>query len=304
MAENNAKSRSLLVIVTSVSGAGKTTVINALEDTGFRCMDSMPVELLDAGSRYILGEARHIRRFAIGLDLRTASQVEQFLNIKNKLSEKLRVDVVFLTCEEENIIHRYSTTRRKHPFIDECGQLLSAIRKEKDILRPIKEVADVVYNTTAWSPHFLARTIESRFEKEVVGRNLHVTVTSFGFKYGILKPADEIFDVRFLKNPYFDLKLKNFTGLDPAVQDFIHSDERTELFIQRLVKLHEFLLPNYYGEGKHYFRIGIGCTGGKHRSVLVAEALAERLAKLNLEHILVSVSHRDVNVENYTVLQP
>jgi UPF0042 nucleotide-binding protein len=296
------QTKPLLVVILGLSGAGKSTTINALEDNSFRCIDNLPVELLEATVRFILGNS-YDRRFALGLDLKSVHDVDEFISMREKIKDKVDLDLLFVTCEEENIIHRYSTTRRKHPLIDQSGQLLSAVRREKEILKGLEKIADVVFNTTSWSPHYLARTIEDRYKKEIRGRNLHVTITSFGFKHGLLKPADEIFDTRFLKNPFFDLKLKNYSGLDSGVQDYIRSDENTEKYLQHLERLHEFLLPNYYLEGKHYFRIGIGCTGGKHRSVYIVEQLAERLAKKAMPHILISVAHRDITAENYVMIE-
>ena len=179
-------------------------------------------------------------------------------------------------------------------MLDEGGELIGAIRREITMLSPIENIADWRIDTYSWTPHYLTRIIEARYATEVKGRALHVTVVSFGFKYGILKAADSVFDVRFLKNPHFEPKLKEKTGLHKEVQEYIESDPNTEQVLKHLENVHKFLLPNYYKEGKHYFRIGIGCTGGLHRSVYIAERVAEILEALSLENVFISVSHRDL----------
>jgi UPF0042 nucleotide-binding protein len=286
----------LLVIVTGLSGAGRSVAIKALEDLSFMCIDNLPLELLDQTINYFikLSTLNEKNQFALGIDIRSRDFVESFDLIKSQIGARIKLDVVFLTCDEEALVRRYSSTRRKHPLLDQGGELLSAIRREATLLSPIEKLADWRIDTSAWTPHYLTRIIESRYATEVKGRALHVTVISFGFKYGVLKAADAIFDVRFLKNPYFDSKLKEKNGLHQEVQEYIESDPNTEKFLQYLEELHKFLLPNYYKEGKHYFRIGIGCTGGLHRSVYIAEKFSQVLAEMNLPNVFVSVSHRDL----------
>ncbi|MBF0441822.1 MAG: RNase adapter RapZ [Oligoflexales bacterium] len=288
-------SKPLLVIITGLSGAGKSIAIKALEDLSFACIDNLPIELLDHAVKFFAESGGNGRKFALGLDMRDPDSVKKFAEVRDKLSEKIRVDVVFLTCEEEIVIRRYSMTRRKHPLLDQGGELISAIRREAKQLSPIEALADHRIDTSTFTPHYLSRVIESRYSAEVEGRSLHVTFVSFGFKHGILKPADSIFDVRFLVNPFFKEELSEKTGLDPEIQEFIKADANTEIFLEHLVNLHKFLLPNYHMEGKHYFRIGIGCTGGRHRSVFIAEELAHRIAAEKIKNVLVSVSHRDLN---------
>ena len=285
----------LLVVVTGLSGAGKSIAIKALEDSSFYCIDNLPVEILELVTDHFIANAKNNSRFAVGMDIRNRAFAKSFLALKEKISAKIKMDVIYLTADEEVIVQRYSTTRRKHPLLDEGGELLSAIRRENDILAPVEQTADVKFDTSSWSPHFLARSLENRYAKEIQARNLYVTVVSFGFKYGILRQADSIYDVRFLKNPYFDQALKEHSGLDKRVQDYILEEAQTKELMDRLIDFHRFLLPSYYNEGKHYFRIGIGCTGGKHRSVVVAEELAARIAKEDLPNILVSVGHRDID---------
>lgn len=287
--------RKRLVVVTGLSGAGKSVAIKALEDISFYCIDNLPVEILELVVDNFIANSPNNQRFAIGMNIRNRANAKAFLDLRAKILSKIRVDVLYVGAGEEVIVQRYSTTRRKHPLLDEGGELLSAIRREMDALAPIEQAADAKFDTSSWSPHYLARSIEGRYSDENTARNLYVTVVSFGFKYGILRQADSIYDVRFLKNPYFDAALKDHSGLDSRVQDYVLSDPQTIEFLDHLTSMHRFLLPAYYREGKHYFRIGVGCTGGKHRSVVVAEELAARLGKENLPSILISVGHRDID---------
>ena len=296
--ESPAKARPRLVIVTGLSGAGKTIAINALEDLGFYCIDNLPLELIENAIEFFISSASEngISKFALGMDTRHERFVAEFPRIAVRVEEKLDTDILFLSCDDEQLAERFGTTRRKHPLLDQGGELLAAIRREKSELSPVEDVSDIVLDTSGWSPHALKRQIEENFASDKLGRQLYVTVTSFGFKHGLLKPCDSVFDVRFLKNPHFELALREKTGLEKGVKDYIFSDKRAQSFLDQLVNLHTFLLPQYFIEGKHYFRIGIGCTGGKHRSVAMAEALGMALAKSEIPKVYVSVNHRDLDV--------
>lgn len=291
-----AKDLPLLVIVTGLSGAGKSTVMNALEDLSFHCMENLPFDLIEAALDHITRNANHPMRYAIGIDARDPNFVQNFPALALNLRLKFRLDVVFLSSSDEILAERFSTTRRKHPLLDAGGELIVAIRREMALMRPIEQMADVAFDTSLWSPHYLARKAEERYASVNLHRQLHVTVVSFGFKHGMLKPADTIFDVRFLRNPYFDPHLKRKNGQDPAVASYVFEDPAAHTMLAKLVDLHNFLLPAYHSEGKHYFRIGIGCTGGKHRSVALTERLALELASLSIPNIVISVSHRDLTV--------
>ncbi len=286
----------LLVIVTGLSGAGKSTVINALEDLSFYCMENLPYALIEPALAHLMKTKKEPLRFAIGIDARDANFIQDFPLVAAKLRGKFRLDVVFLNCSDDILAERFSTTRRKHPLLDAGGELIVAIRREIDLMRPLERIADVSWDTSLWSPHFLARKAEERYASAQLSRKLQVTVVSFGFKHGMLKPADTIFDVRFLKNPFFDPSLRQKTGQDPSVAAYVFDDPSTQIFLDKLIDLHCFLLPAYHREGKHYFRIGIGCTGGKHRSVALAERLALELASKTISNIVLSVSHRDIHV--------
>ncbi len=286
----------LLVIVTGLSGAGKSTAIKALEDLGFYCIDNLPFAMVDTAVDYLLQSKWQPQRYVLGMDARDTDFIAGFADLQLRLRKKINFDVLFLSSSADQLAARFSTTRRKHPLLDTGGQLIAAIRREIHALQPIEAMADVAFDTSTWSVHFLARKIEERYSGRLVGRQLHVNITSFGFKNGMLKPADTIFDVRFLRNPYFDPHLKDRTGLEQAVARYVFEDPNAETFLNKLIDLHSFLFPEYYKEGKHYFRLGIGCTGGKHRSVAIAERLAMALAELELPQIAISVNHRDIDV--------
>ncbi|MCX6131616.1 MAG: RNase adapter RapZ [Proteobacteria bacterium] len=286
----------LLVIVTGLSGAGKSTAIKALEDLSFYCIDNLPFEMVEQAVEHLLQSPWSPKRYALGMDARDRGFVHGFASLQKKLQSKIKLDLMFLTCSDEVLAQRFSTNRRKHPLLDSGGELIAAIRREAFALRPIEALADVAFDTGAWSVHFLARKVEERYSSQLIGRQLHVNITSFGFKNGMLKPVDTLFDVRFLRNPYFDPQLRDRTGLEAPVARYVFEDPLSKVFLEKLIDMHVFLFPEYYREGKHYLRIGIGCTGGKHRSVAIAEKFAQELAQLNLPQIAVSVSHRDIDV--------
>lgn len=287
------KQKPLLVVITGLSGAGRSVAIKCLEDLDFFCIENLPTALLKNMADYFLNSSRG-QRFALGMDVRNKEFADNFPALKEWLAERFNVDVVFLTADDETLVNRYNSTRRRHPLLDSGGELNTSISRERRLLSPVRKSADCVFDTSTWSPHFLGRQIESRYAEDEVRRKLYVTITSFGFKYGQYRPADTIFDVRCLKNPHFVPELREKTGTNPAVVDYIFSEPAAQEYLQRLVELHQFLLPLYYAEGKNYFRIGIGCTGGKHRSVAISEELGRKLADLQMPSILFAVKHRDL----------
>lgn len=283
-----------LIIVTGLSGAGKSIAIKALEDISFYCVDNLPVELVEHAVEYFVKSKIGSGNLALGMDVRSPDFVEKFLVLREKLKKVIPTETLFLTASDEILSQRFSTTRRRHPLQDSSGNLLTAIRRESESLKPIAEISDWSLDTSPLSPHQLARQVELQYSGDQQFRSLSVTLTSFGFKHGTIKAIDSIFDVRFLKNPHFEPSLKSKTGLESSVKDYVFSDPNTERFVDYFLDLHKFLLPCYYAEGKHYFRLGIGCTGGQHRSVALAEHLGYALMEAKIPHVYVSVNHRDL----------
>ncbi len=286
--------RPVCVILTGLSGAGKSTAIKALEDLDFYCMDNVPFELIGSATNYFLQNTNNYRNFAIGFDIRSQLSKENLLTLKINLEKVFDLDIVFFEASLEALLIRYNTTRRKHPLLMEAGELSAAIKREVHELNSIRDEATWVLDTSSISVHDLSRKVEDRYSKKSLTRELYITISSFGFKYGGLNPAELVFDVRFLRNPYFNEKLRSQTGLNRVVQDYIFEDERSSILFDKIEDLIEFTIPEYYKEGKNYLRIGIGCTGGKHRSVTFAERLAISIAEKNIENISVSVLHRDI----------
>lgn len=281
-----------LMLLTGFSGAGIRTAINCLADLGVHCIDHLPLSLMKP---LLAMKTAHFmeKDIALGLHLYEPEEIATLLELLHELDGQLEVDVVFLTAEIDTLLARFEANRRRHPFAATNPNLTDAIQAEIQFLQPIQRVAKLVIETTNISPSELGRVLEQRYFSASLQRTLFVSIKSFGFKHGILKPADMIFDVRFLRNPFFTLKLRNQSGLDQEVRDFVLTDPKAIHFLQELERLHTWLLPQYYEEGKHFLRIGIGCTGGQHRSVCIAEELGLRLREKKLPHIRIDVSHRD-----------
>ena len=278
-----------IVIVTGLSGAGMSTALAGLEDMGFEVLDNFPIGLIDP----LLATPKSDKRpIAIGIDSRTrefsASELQQKVDELHK-NKDLNVQVVFVECDDSILAKRFSETRRRHPLA--VGKPIEAgIKQERELLFPIRAIADLLLDTSDLSPHELRRLVTSQFNMDI-HRGLNVTIMSFGFKYGMPRAADIVFDVRFLKNPHWDDELKPQTGLDPAVQDYIRGDDDYAAFFERLTALIIPLIPRYTHEGKSHLTIAIGCTGGKHRSVFVAEQLAQKLQQNDTAS---NIFHRDM----------
>ncbi|MCX6119769.1 MAG: RNase adapter RapZ [Proteobacteria bacterium] len=291
----NIDHRPNVVIVTGLSGSGLSTAINTLQDSGFYCVDNLPVELLwDTLSLVESGKIKS-SGFVFGMDIRDRRFAVDFPKLKEELANRVKLDVLFLEADTNTIARRYAATRRRHPLLGQYGDLMKSILSEQTMLAPVRESADCIIDTSLISAAHLARNIESRYQAENGPlRTLFVTVASFGFKHGGLSPAESIQDVRFLKNPYFEPSLKEKTGLDADVKKYVFDNPVSKEFFEKLESFYAYLLPHYLKEGKHFFRIGIGCTGGQHRSVAFAEALGLSLSNLKLPQIRVSVVHRDL----------
>lgn len=275
-----------LVVVTGPSGAGRSTAINVLEDLGFEAIDNLPLSIID---RLIDGGLR--RPMAIGLDVRnrdfSTSGVTDLLDALQSRSD-IDAQMLFLEANEDTLVRRYSETRRRHPLAPD-EPAVQGIRKEADILTPLRSRAEVLLDTSDLSPHALKAALTDWFG-EKGGALFGVSLQSFSYKRGLPKGLDMVFDCRFLKNPYWDASLRSFTGLDAPVGDYIETDDRAGAFIEKVTGLMVMLLPAFREEGKSHLSVGFGCTGGQHRSVYVTEQVALALANQGWQ---VSKRHRE-----------
>jgi len=275
-----------LVIVTGLSGSGKSYVNKCLEDMGYFCVDNLPLELLEPLIDRVSGK----NRVGIILDVRNPDFATRFPEILARLRRRVPgARLLFLDASEESLIRRFSETRRPHPLAGRAT-LLEALRRERELLEEVRAVADVVVDTSAMTVHELRSFIQKTFVGDPESGGMVISATSFGYKFGTPHDVDLLFDVRFLANPHFVPELKGKTGADPAVAAYIEKDPETTAFLQHLAQFLDYLLPRFESERKSYLSIGIGCTGGKHRSVYIAERLAERLKERGYP---VRVSHRD-----------
>lgn len=283
-----------VVILTGVSGSGKSTALRALEDAGFYCVDNLPIVFLEKLLELSGHTAGEVSRIALVVDAREG----RFLSEAPRVIQEVRsqgtdVQVLFLDASDESLVRRYSETRRRHPLAGETGTVPDGIATERRAIAHLKAIADEVIDTTTLNVHELKRLVTRRFATGD-GARLGVTLVSFGFRFGIPTHADMVLDVRFLPNPFFVPELKPHPGTDPRVAGFVLGQPDAKAFLDRLVELCGFLLPRYRSEGKSYLTLAIGCTGGKHRSVAMAGALAERLEASGQP---VRLWHRDVDKE-------
>ena len=276
-----------LVVITGMSGSGKATVLKVFEDLGYYAVDNIPVELIPRFADLV--RSSDIERTALVVDVREGARLDRFPVILNQIKKQLRTTVIFLEASDEALVRRFSETRRPHPLGKEAP-VKASIMAERRRLRPISALADVSVDTTKFNVHELRHYIEQRFHRQGKDKSILVSCVSFGFRHGVPEEADLVFDVRFLPNPHFIPKFRPYTGRHPQVAKYIRSFPQTEEFIQRISELLLYLLPHYIKEGKSYLTIGFGCTGGQHRSVMIAEDVAKRLKKGNWP---VKVIHRD-----------
>jgi UPF0042 nucleotide-binding protein len=279
-----------LVIVTGLSGSGKSYVERCFEDLGYFCVDNLPLSLVDPLLDEALDERVPRRKICIVLDVRNPDFTSRFPDTFRRIKQRVpSATLIFLDASEDALIRRFSETRRPHP-IAEGKSLLDALRREREILSEVRSLADLLVDTSSLTVHELRSLIARTFRSGEDAGGLVVSLTSFGFKYGAPYDVDLLFDVRFLANPHFVPELKPKTGEDPAVAAYIERDPETEPFLSRLVEFVEYLLPRFEKENKSYLSIGVGCTGGRHRSVYVAERLA---AALREKKYPVRIRHRD-----------
>ena len=280
---------SQLVILTGLSGSGKSTVLRAFEDMGFYCVDNLPVELIPIFAElHEAGEA-DFSRAALLVDAREGRQLQKLPGLLKHLQKDHPISLVFIEANDDALLRRYSETRRPHPMGKDYS-VRESLRHERELMAPIRKLADVVIDSTQFNVHELRSFITRRFKSPDRSPML-VSVVSFGFKYGVPNDADLMFDVRFLPNPHFIPGLRRFTGRDGKVRKFIQSFPQTGEFLRRMESLLAYLMPHYIEEGKSYLTIAFGCTGGKHRSVMLAEEIKKALEK---RKYATKVIHRDI----------
>ncbi len=281
------------VIITGLSGSGMSSATNAFEDLGYFCVDNLPLTMLSTFSRLLLPnkeEAIAIEKAALVINIRERHFLSKFPDELNKLRKKITPFVLFFEASDAVLQRRFSETRRPHPA-DGDGGLLAAIQTEREAMKTVRDSADLIIDTSEHTVHTLRRVLVERFAQREAGTPLHVDIFSFGHKHGVAGQVDLLFDVRHLPNPFFVEGLRDLPGTDEKVINFLENQTEVQETIRRFVDLMEYLLPLYKREGKSYLTIGVGCTGGRHRSVMVANRLAKALKKDDFE---VSVSHRDV----------
>ncbi len=279
------------VIVTGMSGAGKSSVLKMLEDGGYFCVDNLPIPFIMKFAMLAVKESANITRVALGIDIRSGQALEEL----GKVLEDVRLagyqyEILFLEASTETLVKRYKETRRMHP-LSGTERVDKGIELERIKLRFLKERADYIIDTSRLLVRELKTEIDNIFVQDGTFHNFLITVLSFGFKYGLPNDADLVFDVRFLENPYYIPKLKPKTGNEPEVRDFVLSLKQAEEFLTKLMDMLLFLIPNYIAEGKNHLVIGIGCTGGRHRSVALTNEIAKRLS---VTEYGIKAEHRDV----------
>lgn len=286
-----------LVVVTGMSGAGKTVAMQSFEDLGYFCVDNMPPALLGKFWE-LVKESGKISKVALVIDLRSRAFYDEIFGMLQELddgNDNLRPKILFLDASDEELVARYKETRRAHPLAMD-GRVLDGIQRERELLSEIRSKAQLVIDTSKISPRQLREELFLNFESDQ-STAFHVNVMSFGFKYGVPIDADIVMDVRFLPNPYYIKELREKTGNDQAVYDYVMNSEMTEEFYQQFIKMLRFVMPGYQKEGKSSVTIAIGCTGGQHRSV----ALAKRIGEALQEKYPVNITHRDMAKRKETV---
>ncbi|MBQ8037967.1 MAG: RNase adapter RapZ [Proteobacteria bacterium] len=283
------------LIVTGLSGAGKTSVLKHLEDSGYQCMDNLPPLLLNQA--FTLCEKVELDRpVALGVDSRSGAlfNAEAILDAIDQASDSHEISILFLDADTETLISRYKETRRDHPLMRHGQTLEKSIEQEQEMLQPLRERAHFVLSTTGMRPKSLCSYVDELLMQGASQQTLRTEIMSFGYKRGIPRESDLVFDVRFLPNPFYIKEIRAYTGLEAPVRDYVLGMEETRTFLSHLYQLIDYLLPLYQKEGKHRLMIAVGCTGGAHRSVAISEALGAHLRALGLS---VNVTHRDIALE-------
>ena len=281
-----------LVIVTGMSGAGRTTALKMLEDAGYFCVDNLPVPFIEKFAELTASGNSEITKVAIGVDVRSGKSLSELEEILERMTlHGLNYEILFLDASDEVLVKRYKETRRMHPLAA-SGRIEDGIVRERERLVFLKKHADYIIDISKLLTRELKQELDKIFVQNRAFKNLMITVLSFGFKYGIPSDADLVFDVRFLPNPYYYEDLRKLTGNDQKIQDFVMGYDMAHVFLDKLEDMIRFLIPNYVLEGKNQLVIAVGCTGGKHRSVTLANKLYERLKKQS--DYGVKLEHRDI----------
>jgi UPF0042 nucleotide-binding protein len=278
-----------LVILTGMSGSGKLSALKAFEDLGYYSVDNLPLELIPRFAD-LVRQSAEIERAALVVDVREGMRLDRFPAILKKVRKVLSTRVVYLEASEDALVRRFSETRRPHPM-GRSQTVLQGIRAERKRLDPIRNVADILLDTTKFNVHELRAHITAQFERGADPNNLTISSTSFGFKNGVPSEADLVFDVRFLPNPHFVPEFRKLTGRHPKVAKYVRDFPQTQQFLDKATDMLKFLLPHYVAEGKSYLTVAFGCTGGQHRSVFIAEEMKKRL---EAEGHRVKTVHRDM----------
>ena len=282
-----------LVLISGMSGAGKASALKTFEDLGYYCVDNLPVGLITKFAELVL-DSVEIQRAALVVDIREGARLDKLPQILASLRRLLKTTALFLEADEEALLRRYSETRRPHP-LGRGVSVKASLAAERRRLQPVKALADLVVDTTKFNVHELRALLIERFQRGNREKNILISCVSFGYREGVPEDADLVFDVRFLPNPHYIPKFRPFTGRHPTVARYIRSFPQTREFIRRISQLLIYLIPHYIEEGKSYLTIAFGCTGGKHRSVMIAEDVQKRLRKAGYN---VKVVHRDSPAES------
>jgi RNase adapter protein RapZ len=279
-----------LVVITGLSGSGKATVLKAFEDLGYYAVDNMPIELIPKFAE-LAKDSSHVRRAALVIDIREGEQLAQFPKLFSRLRKTTSATLVYLEADDATLARRFSETRRPHPLGTDAT-VSKSVKKERELLAPIREVADLIIETSKFNVHELREVIGEKFSGRRDESSIRIDINSFGYRHGVPPDSDLVFDVRFLPNPNYIPAFKKLTGRHPSVARYIRSFPQTIEFIDRISELLIYLIPHYISEGKSYLTIGFGCTGGHHRSVMIAGEIRKRLGRAGFK---VKETHRDVN---------
>ena len=281
-----------VVIISGLSGSGKSTALRALEDIGFFCVDNLPVILLPKFLSITIVSSPEIKQVALVMDLRERSFLDKYKRIFAGLKQKgYKIKILFLESSDESLLHRFNETRRIHP-LSERGMIMEGILLEREKLAPLKKMADKIIDTTSINVHQLKDIVQRHFSPSSRNKKMVINVTSFGYRYGLPVDADLVFDVRFLPNPYFVENLKNYDGNNIEVRNYVLQNEESKKFLDKTLDLMNLLIPLYEKEGKVRLNVAMGCTGGKHRSVVIANKISSFFSSMKY---IVNLNHRDIN---------